>query len=184
MITADEFDLLPLEATQSHELLGGRMVPVGLTTPWHSDATVSLIASLRTVVRGGGRVWSRTSFALGQNRFQPDVAVFIDQRWKQYTTRVPVPIAPDIVGEVVSANVTAHNIEAKRQAYLRNGVKEVWLAYPTEFTVLVSTPEGGRVIEDGELTTPLLPGWSLPLSDIFSLSSELQAFFGVDQCLR
>ena len=59
--------------------------------------------------------------------------------------------------------------------YLRSGVREVWFIRPESQRVEVHLPEnlsGGepaRTLHVGEeLTTPLLPRWSVPVADLFA----------------
>src|SRR5262245_10526170 len=48
-----------------------------------------------------------------------------------------VKLAPDLALEVVSPNDTAFEIEEKRVAYLRGGVRLLWIVYPPTRTVFV-----------------------------------------------
>ncbi|MDE0609330.1 MAG: Uma2 family endonuclease [Anaerolineaceae bacterium] len=100
---------------------------------------------------------------------QPDVAV-------QRTGADPgVPTeAPLLAVEVHSRSNTRSELEAKAARYLQRGTKMVWLLYPRaaslELHVAGSPPRtlhGGDLIEGGEV----LPGFRVPVSDIFSDAS-------------
>lgn len=172
LMSAEEFDSLPVEESQGFELFEGELVEMSTPTPVHSDIEAALVASLRSFLaaRGKGRLWLRTEFAFSKSRYQPDLALFVDDRWKEHTAKVPVPIAPDIAVEVISPSESATKVERKRKTYLSHGVKEVWMVYPDELSILVYSAAGLRVVEmPDQLTTPLLPEWSQPLTDIFSI---------------
>jgi Uma2 family endonuclease len=44
--------------------------------------------------------------------------------------RAPVPGSPDIAVEVISPSERAVDTQAKLEAYLRYGAREVWQIYP------------------------------------------------------
>lgn len=85
---------------------------------------------------------------------------------------VPLPIAPDLVIEVVSKNDQPDDLMLKVRQYLRAGVRAAWLLYrktreahryiPDALRPSVVNSEQGGKIEEPEM----LPGFSLPLSEI------------------
>ncbi len=80
--------------------------------------------------------------------------------------------APDIVVEVLSSD-RHRDLVRKRQIYAEAGVLEYWLIDPRNDTVTLLELENGgyaerAVLEAGDtLATPLLPGLSIPLGEIF-----------------
>jgi Uma2 family endonuclease len=85
---------------------------------------------------------------------------------------VPVRLPPDIAIEGISPSESASKVERKRMTYLKNGVKEVWLIYADEPHIVICTAVGMSVLEPpASLATPLLPGWSLSLVQIFSIAA-------------
>ena len=80
--------------------------------------------------------------------------------------------APDIVVEVLSTDRN-RDLVRKRQIYAEAGVLEYWLADPRDDTVTQLELQDGQYVErailtaDDMLTTPLLPGLSIRLADIF-----------------
>ena len=85
-----------------------------------------------------------------------------------------IPGAPDIAVEVVSPSNTAAEIDRKVAEYLAAGAQRVWVAHPATRRnprrVIVHRADGTTVTYTGdEVITDeeLLPGFSLPLSDIF-----------------
>jgi Uma2 family endonuclease len=80
------------------------------------------------------------------------------------------PGAPDLAVEVVSPGDTAAYLESKIQDYLGGGAQRVWVVYPDTRSVVVHQPNGTarRYGADDTLTDEeLLPGFSLPLEELF-----------------
>jgi Uma2 family endonuclease len=80
--------------------------------------------------------------------------------------------APDIVVEILSTDRN-RDLVRKRQIYAEAGVLEYWPVDPRNDTVTQLELRDGAYVEravlgaDDTLTTPLLPGLSIPLADIF-----------------
>jgi len=83
--------------------------------------------------------------------------------------------APDIIVEVLSPGNNKKEIKTKYELYEEFGVKEYWLVYPDEQSLIqyVLTDEGkfahaGRPLTGGDkLSTSILPGFELALDDVF-----------------
>ena len=81
------------------------------------------------------------------------------------------PEVPHLVIEVISASETAADIAEQVQDYLQGGARRVWCLYPTRAMAHVHDVAGPtRVLRYRDaLTDPeLLPGFALPLRQIFS----------------
>ena len=81
-----------------------------------------------------------------------------------------VPGAPDIAVEVVSPSNTSGEMERKVGEYLAAGSQRVWVADPASRSVAVHHADGATITYTGDdviTDEKLLPGFSLPLSDIF-----------------
>jgi Uma2 family endonuclease len=84
----------------------------------------------------------------------------------------PVPgVVPDLVIEVWSQNNSRAEIVRKREEYFRSGVRVVWEIDPRARTVQVFTSLD-RVVQLSSNDTlsgePLLPGFLLPLQELFA----------------
>lgn len=86
---------------------------------------------------------------------------------------------PTIVAEFVSAGKRnlERDYETKRDEYRRCGVQEYWIFDRFEHTLTVYLARGRRlrkrVLRTGETyTTPLLPGFELPLAPLFALADR------------
>lgn len=82
--------------------------------------------------------------------------------------------APDIVVEILSPGNNRKELSNKYEVYEESGVKEYWIVAPVEKTFLkyILTEEGkfqaSRLLTTGdEVTTPVLPGFILNLSELF-----------------
>ena len=102
---------------------------------------------------------------------EPDIVIvregrqgILDGRW--------VDGAPDIVVEILSTD-RSRDLVRKRQIYAEAGVLEYWPIDPSNDTLTQLELQDGEYVErsvlgtDDTLTTPLLPGLSVPLSAIF-----------------
>ena len=80
--------------------------------------------------------------------------------------------APDIAVEILSTDRN-RDLVHKRRIYAEAGVLEYWPIDPRNDTVTLLELREGEYVEravlgaDDTLTTPLLPGLSIPLADIF-----------------
>ena len=83
-----------------------------------------------------------------------------------------VEAPPDIVVEILSTDRN-RDLVHKRQIYAEAGVREYWLIDPRSDTVTQLELQGSEYVEraaldaNDSLTSPLLPGLSIPLAEIF-----------------
>jgi len=99
----------------------------------------------------------------------PDVAFVVADR---VTDRLPTqffPGPPDLAVEVLSPNDTASEVQEKAEAWLNSGCREVWLIDPRRKSATRLTPAEDSIIQQSveTLTTDLLPGFSLEVSELF-----------------
>jgi Uma2 family endonuclease len=100
---------------------------------------------------------------------RPDISVFLGDRWRQLDLdRILAPYPPDIVIEVLSPTESAMDVRRKVRQYLLGGSQEVWLLDHANGEVVVHTQANVRILAEREsVETPLLPGFSLPVADLF-----------------
>ena len=102
---------------------------------------------------------------------EPDLVIILNQR-RGIMGRSRVEGAPDIVVEILSTDRN-RDLARKRQIYAEAGVREYWPIDPRNDTVVQLELRDGEYFEravlgpDDTLTTPLLPGLSIPLGQIF-----------------
>jgi Uma2 family endonuclease len=100
--------------------------------------------------------------------YVPDLAFVCAPRHSQladYADR-----ASDVMIEIVSPSESASRLTAKVEFYLQNGARSVWVVDPEQRRIELYAP--GRPMRtfgsDDTLVDATLPGFELPLSEIFS----------------
>ena len=104
---------------------------------------------------------------------KPDVAFVPYSRWPQ--DRMPPStnewdVLPDLLVEVVSPFDLVETMETKVEEYLQSGTRLVWVVYPRHGRIYVYDSAGkvlrlsrGDTLDGG----PVLPGFQLPLAELF-----------------
>ena len=112
------------------------------------------------------------ALSLHQRRlYAPDVTVILPGNPCVVGERM-VEGAPDIVIEILSSDRN-RDLVRKRQVYAEAGISHYWLCDLRQDTLTLLEllddiyVERAVVTADDTLTTPLLPGFALPLADIF-----------------
>jgi Uma2 family endonuclease len=107
---------------------------------------------------------------------EPDV-LFVAADQSDVMTEANIQGAPALVIEVVSPGTRKRDEHIKRRLFERGGVREYWIVDPKRQTVAVfrrspdqAFPRVAELAERGDdaLTTPLFPGFSLALKDLFA----------------
>jgi Uma2 family endonuclease len=123
-----------------------------------------------------GEVISEMDFKLlGKTVRRPDVAFIRAERLHGIDLeQVPLPLAPDLVIEIVSKNDAADDLNLKVTQYLAAGTSAVWLLYPKtrlayryisgKLEPEVRSADAGHAFEEPELFS----GFSVPLRQVFS----------------
>jgi Uma2 family endonuclease len=115
-----------------------------------------------------GRVLTDVFVRIGDAYLAPDVAWWVARREPEIATGA-IDTVPDLVVEVLSPSTRANDLGPKRRAYLKGGVQEIWLVEPADRTAIVITAaEERRLGADEQLTSPLLPGLAIVVSDLFA----------------
>jgi Uma2 family endonuclease len=103
---------------------------------------------------------------------EPDVVLLRPGRTLPDT--LAITDAPDLIVEVSSPSTKAYDTGTKRARYARAAVAEFWFVDLDAAAVFVSRPAGERwygepvAYEPGDvITTPLLPGFTLPVDALF-----------------
>jgi Uma2 family endonuclease len=179
-MTVEDFLALPLQDDARRlELIEGEVV-VTWPTPEHELIIVELVAALHSWTRAGpgrGRVLGAIDTAAGSSSILgPDVQYFADaERLLRERRTRPQPLG-DIVVEVRSPSTWARDVGVKRRLYEEAGVPELWLVDPFSQSVVVyrrsersTTFDIGLDLgADDDLTSPLLPGFVIPVQTLFA----------------
>ncbi|MYC33085.1 MAG: Uma2 family endonuclease [Chloroflexi bacterium] len=122
----------------------------------------------------GIEVYTDVIVALSLDRrrlYAPDVTIILPGNPCVVGERM-VEGAPDIVIEVLSSDRN-RDLVRKRQVYAEAGIPHYWLCDLRQDTLTLLELRDGGYLEsatltaDDTLTTPLLPGFTIPLADIF-----------------
>lgn len=168
LMTADELLRMPDDGYR-YELVRGelkKMSPAG----WNHQRIIMRISRhLANYVADhklGEVVPSETSFLLGRNPDSvrcPDVAFVRAER--VIDTDLYFPGAPDLAVEVMSPNDTYPKVLAKKDEYLRSGVRAVVIVTRRK-SVEIHRLSGVTQAEDVLAVDEVVPGWQMPLSEI------------------
>lgn len=179
-MTAAEFLALPERTTADRlELIDGELV-VSEATRRHNGAQGRIFQVVTTWARAApGRGWVGVPLDVrvdDRNVHAPDVVWYRDGRVPALDDPPPYPV-PDLVVEVRSPSTWRYDIGAKKRNYEHHGVVELWLvdtATPAVFLFRRSAPDAPHfdialelTVAD-MLTSPLLPGCSLVVGEIFA----------------
>lgn len=110
----------------------------------------------------------------GEERgYVPDVVFISRARLPHGDARAVVPFraAPDLAIEVLSPRQRRDRFRKKLSFYLEHGVRLVWVVDPRAETVTVHRPGAAPVVVRAGDTldgADLLPGFTLPVADIFA----------------
>lgn len=175
LLTAEQFDNYPFEEDKRYELDEGELIEMTRPAYEHNRilATLQLELGIYFRVRKSGEALiSENLYALSAvTRRAPDVAVVLGERRAGLRGATVIQVIPDIVVEVISPSETMRSIHRKLRQYFEAGVKEAWLVFPESRTVEIWTSlalPAMELTEDDTLTSPLLPGFALPLAELFA----------------
>ncbi|MBV8269132.1 MAG: Uma2 family endonuclease [Planctomycetaceae bacterium] len=170
-------DLLAMPDEKSYELIDGKLVErnMGVLSSWVGGR---LYRQLAEFVEGHDLGWvfpADVGFQCfpGSTRTvrKTDVAFIRSGRFPgEQLPEGYSRIAPDLAVEVISPNDLAYKVDEKVDAYLKAGVRLVWVAHPHTRTVLIYRSDGsvGLVREADELSgEDVVPGFRCPVAAIF-----------------
>jgi Uma2 family endonuclease len=170
LVTAEQFYQLPPEEGREFELLDGEVIEMSSATYKHNLIETTATVLLHSGVNGRGQIVPNTDFSDGRlTVLRPDLAVLLGEKPSLFDPeKLPVTIAPDIVIEIISPSESAFRVHRRVKNYLRLGACEVWVVYPEDQDLCVHSGAGmTRFPSTDTLTTPLLPGWSITVSQLF-----------------
>ena len=177
-LTYDDFALFPDDGRR-HELIDGEHY----VTPSPSFKHQVVLGNLHLLIGGWlqdhrvGRVML-SPFDVVFSKFdvvEPDLLYLSNERAEQVLTSANVQGVPELVVEIGSPSTRKRDETIKRRLYEKSGVSEYWVVDP-ELDVVRVYRAGEKgfgkpvewSLEAGDvLTTPLLAGLELPLSEVF-----------------
>ena len=174
LLTAWEFYLFCCQNDGRYELVEGEVVELAPANDEHGNLALNVGTAFNIYrrQRGVGQARVETGYTLrtGPDTVRgPDVSFVLHPRVEGRGSGF-VPGAPDIAVEVVSPSNTAAEVSRKVAEYLAAGSQRVWVVYPSARRVVIHRADGSVLSYDGDdviTDEELLPGFSLPLSEIF-----------------
>jgi Uma2 family endonuclease len=170
-LTYEDYALLPEDGLR-HEIIDGEHYVNPAPNTQHQIVSFNVAFALRAYVkpRGLGSVFIAPYDVVLSDTdvVQPDV-LFVSTAQMARITAANLQGAPDLAVEVLSPSNRHYDEVVKRKRYDALGVAEYWVVDPERATVRVHRRDGGlvRVETDDPLTTPLIPGFSVTLAEIF-----------------
>jgi Uma2 family endonuclease len=169
LLTFEEFERLPYQPGK-RELLDGELIELPPPDREHGRFSKQLFVLLLDAVESAhargealelGEVYFEMGYKLpGQRYVQPDVSItHAAQAYATYLTD-----SPAIAVEIISESNTAREMDKKVALYFRYGAREVWRLYRDPIHIVIHHADSSRTVWEGSVTTPLLPGFELPLS--------------------
>jgi len=168
-MTADELLRMKKDGYR-HELVRGELKTMPLAGEEHSRISTNIATELRLYTQQKllGRGYGPVGFLLFQD---PDTVRAPDASFvrAERVVRTPkyYPGAPDLAVEVMSPEETWPEILEKVDDYLRAGTQVVVIVDPPRKHVEIHRPSGVTKVDDGLAVEDVVPGWRLPLSDLF-----------------
>lgn len=173
--TYEDYRLLPED--RRYEIVEGELLVTPAPSTRHQRILVRLILNLASFVEASGLgtvLPAPTDVVLAnESVVHPDL-LFVTREHLGIIASTGVHGAPDLVVEILSPSTANRDQVVKRKLYARYGVREYWIVDPLagSVEVLVECQAGlgmGRVFSAGSLlTSPLLPGLSLSVDDLFA----------------
>ena len=176
-LTYDDFVHFPDDGKR-HELIDGEHYVTASPNTKHQRIVLSLTNLIWNFLKRNpiGEVFGAPFDVVFSNFdvVEPDILYISNQRSRVLTEK-NVQGAPDLVVEVGSPATRRRDEKTKLELYERVGVSEYWVVDPDLDVIKVYRSVEGRYQRVAELTldgrdvltTPLLPGLELPLTEIF-----------------
>jgi Uma2 family endonuclease len=178
-LTYDDFLSFPDDG-QRHELIDGEHCVTPSPATVHQRLVRELLVALDTyfkTTRHGEVFGAPFDVVLSwHDVVEPDLVVVLADQ-PEIVTEKHVRGAPALLVEVLSPGTRRRDLGIKSRAYERCGVREYWLVDPDRQAIIVRRRDGTEALTDGvtlgtegghNLTSALLPGFSLAVGDLFA----------------
>ena len=172
-------ELLKLPGDVRCELIEGNLVEMSPTQAAHVVVTSRLVTGLVLYFAthaGSGALWVGEGGYIVQRNpdtvLVPDLAIVSSEQVAGHTaaTRGFLSFVPMIVVEVKSPSDREAKIAERLGLFLEGGAQEVWWVRPDEKSITIHRPDGpfDLLREADTLASELLPGFALPVTDLFA----------------
>jgi Uma2 family endonuclease len=173
-LTYEDYCLLPNDGKR-YEIIEGELFVTPAPIRPHQKVVSNLVYYLNEYVktRGGGEVYP-APFDVVFSRFdvvEPDL-LYVSEARSSVLTEKNVQGAPDLVVEVLSESTAEMDRTTKLKLYAKHGVTEYWIIDPSNLRTQIFRRAGeglelaAELTATGSLTSPLFPGFCLPLAKL------------------
>ena len=165
------------ETMERYEIVDGEVIIAAGPTLSHQTISGNIYVAVQRFVRehGLGAVWYAPLDVIVQQEplrvRQPDLLFVSNENSGILSDRING--GPDLVVEILSPSNSRSDIERKLADYAQIESKECWVVSPEARTVELLRLESGKWVRQAlyglgdVLESPMLPGFRLPVSDIF-----------------
>jgi Uma2 family endonuclease len=168
-----EFLCQPENAGRHFELINGKIIEKMVAHPYPARVTMRIGGVLEGwLIRHdiGFLTSAEGGYIVGESRCIPDIGFISYARLGELTdVDGYIPVAPDLVVEVISPTDSARRVYDKIVNYLAAGTM-VWAVYPDEREISVympGKPVRTLTIDDTLDGGAVLPGFSVAIKDLF-----------------
>ncbi len=175
--TYEDYLLFPDDGKR-HELIDGEHFVTPSPIIKHQRISVKLLTALENFLKqsGVGEVFAAPCDVVlsDVDVVEPDLLLVLSTH-ASIITEKNIQGAPDLVIEILSERARKTDEVIKRKLYERYGVTEYWIVDPELETIKIYRLTDKRFVRQAELSreagntlsTSLLPGLQIPLSEIF-----------------
>lgn len=174
-LTAELFAQLPVADGWKLELRQGRLLRMPGPGYDHAEIQARLIELINPYMRAHqlGRLVGTACYVLSAGDVLcPDLSYVQPARLAQAPRQGSYPIvAPDLVIEIILPTDVKAKVSEKLKVYLDNGVRLIWVVWPTAQTIDVWQSGSSVVALQASDTldgADVIPGWASPVSAVFS----------------
>jgi Uma2 family endonuclease len=171
-LTYEDYCLLPDDGRR-HEIIDGEHYVNPSPNTRHQRISRKIAFAIAAYVepRGLGEVFYAPYDVLlsGINIVEPDI-IYVSAARSHIITDANIKGAPDLVVEILSSGNRKYDEVVKFKLYDALGVAEYWIVDPDHETVKIyrQSTAGFKQAPTGDaVTTPIIPGFKLPLREIF-----------------
>ena len=177
LMTVDDLDAMP-EDGNHYEVIEGELFVSRAPGLPHQIVVTNIIGCFLSYFAQNpiGRIITTPGLVFSQfSGVIPDLVFYSHARGKKIIANNRLNAAPEIVIEILSPgreNISRDRV-AKRQLYAKHGVSEYWIVDSENRSIEIYRLTGqslelvALLRNDDQITSPVLPGFSCPLSKIF-----------------
>ena len=171
----EAFTALPQNRDRHFELIHGEIVEKSMPTQRQGIVAANIITPIHvhTKQHNLGRIASEVRHRMPgdqHNARQPDIAFYADTT-TPVVEKGAVLRMPDLAIEIKSPDDSLRELREKAHYYLDNGTRLVWLVYPEKRLIEVyAKGKDVDILTENDMLDggDVLPGFSLPVRDIFA----------------